>query len=152
MDTNQSNGYGTTNTAGLGKTGSTHALPTRVRDKHHHILPLLDLCCEYVGDGPYSAAGLARYAGSKASFGSYALYDDDRLLDKLLATDDCFFNLGRAVNPSPSDGVDESGDRGLPERSGVVPAFMLKLLLCACELPCPDGCETEIDGTDICGE
>jgi len=135
---------------GLARAGSTHA-PPEVRDKHDHIPPLLDLCCEYVGDGPYSAAALARYAGSKASFGSYILYDD-RLLDKLLATDDFFLNLGRAVNPSPGDSVGESGDRGLPERSDVVRAFMLKLLLCACELPCPDGCDTEIDGTDICGE
>jgi hypothetical protein len=115
-----------------------------------HVLPLLDLCCEYVGDGAYSLAGLARYAGSKDSFGSYALYDD-RLLDKLLATDGCLFSPG-SVNPSPSDIVAESGERGLPERSGVNPAFMLKLLLWACELPRLGDCDTEIDGTDICGE
>ena len=116
-----------------------------------YILPPLDLCCEYVGDGPCSAPGLTRYAGSKASFRSYALYDD-RLLDKLLATDGWFFNPGRAPNPSPSDSVDESGDRGFPERNGVVPAFMLMLLIRSCELPSLDGCDTEIDGTDICGE
>ena len=116
-----------------------------------HILPLLDLCCELDGDGPYSAAGLARYAGSKASVGSYALYDD-RLLDRLFVADGCLFNLVCAVNPSPSVSVDESGDRSLPERSGVNPAFMLELLLCPCEPPCPDGCDTEIDGTDTCGE
>jgi hypothetical protein len=116
-----------------------------------HILPLLDLWCEFDGDGTYSAAALARYAGSKASLGSYALYDV-RLLDKLLATEGCFFNLVWAPNPSLSDSVVESGDRGLPERSGVDPAFMLELLLCPCELPCPDGRDTEIDGTDNCGE
>lgn len=116
-----------------------------------HVLPLLNLCCEYDGDGSYSAAGLARYAGSRASFGSYALYPD-RSLDKLLATDGCFFNIGRTVNPSPSDSVVESGDRGLPERNGADPAPMLKLLMCPCELPCPNGCDTEIVGTEICGE
>jgi len=117
----------------------------------NYPLPLLDLCCEYVGDGPYSLAGLAKYAGSKASFGSYGLYDD-RLLDKLLATDGCFFRLGRTLNPSPRDMVDESGERGLPGCKGVNPAFMLKLLLCAGELPCLGACDTEIDGTDTCGE
>lgn len=116
-----------------------------------HILPLLDLCCGLDDDGPYSAAGLARYAGSKASLGLYALYED-MLLDKLFATDGCLFNLVCAPDPSPSDSVDESGDRGLPERSGVDPMFMLKLLICPCGLPCPNGFDTEIDGTDICGE
>ena len=58
-----------------------------------HILPLLGLCCEYDDDGPYSAAAVAKYAGSRASFGSNALYDD-RLLDKLPALDGCLFNLG----------------------------------------------------------
>lgn len=116
-----------------------------------YALPLLDLCCECVGDGPYSLPGLAKYAGSKASFGSYALYDD-RLLDRLLATDGCFFNLGCTFNPSPRDMVDESGERGLPGCKGVNPAFMLKLLLCAGELSCLCACDTEIDGTDTCGE
>jgi len=77
---------------------------------------------------------------------------DDRLLDKLLAADGCFLNLGRAANPSPRESVVESGDRGLPERSGVDPAFMLRLLLCTCEPPCLGSWDTEIDGTDICIE
>lgn len=47
----------------------------------------------------------------------------------------------------------ESGDRALPElRSGVDPAFMLKLLMCTCPLSCLNGCDIEVDGTDICGE
>jgi len=140
-------------TQGIGTQGraeSTHAPLTESNINSDHILPLLDLCCEYAGDGPYSAVGLARYAGSRDSFGSYVLYDD-RLLDKLLA-EGCLLSAGRIANPSPSVRVDESGDKGLPERSGVDPAFMLKLLLCICELPCLDGCDTEIDGTDSCGE
>ena len=80
------------------------------------------------------------------------MYDDDRLLDKLPAADGCLFNVGCAANPPPRDIVVESGDKGFPERNGVDPAFMLKLLLCTCKLPCLDGCDTEIDGTDICGE
>ena len=64
-----------------------HPEPTVNTD---HILPLLGLGCEYDDDGPYP---VAKYAGSRSSFGSYALYDD-RLLDKLFAVDGCLFNFG----------------------------------------------------------
>ena len=77
-----------------------------------HDLPLLDLCWAYVGDGPGSAEELAKYAGSSASLGSYGLYDV--LLDKLLVVDDCFLNLGCAVNPSPRESEVGSGDKGFP--------------------------------------
>ena len=150
LHTDQSNGYGTRHRR-QEKVG-VHACSTAESNIGiHHILPLLGLCCGYVGDCPYSLAGLAKNAGSKASFGSNALYDD-RLLDKLLATDGCFFNIGCAVKPPPSDRVDESGERGFPVCNGVNPAFMLKVLLCPCELPCLGDCDTEIDGTDTRGE
>ena len=146
----QSDAHGT-NTQGEKKRGprTLHSLVSNINSDH--ILPLLNLCCGLDGDGPYSATGLAKYAGSKVSFGSYALYAD-RLLDKLPVADGCFLNLACAPDPSPSDSGDESGDRVLPKRCGVDPAFMLKLLPCTCGLPCPNGCDTEIDGTDSCGE
>ena len=139
-------------TASKLRKGGVHARSTAESNINiRHTLPPLDPCCEYVGDRPDSPAGLTKYAGSKYSFSSYALYDD-RLLDKLLATEDCFLNLGRTVNLSPNDRVVESGERGFPGCNGVNPAFMLKLLLCACELPGLGDCDTEIDGTDICDE